>query len=216
MNSLLLFTSYYLLFTIMRSLYFLLFTLYLLLALACRPAAAPVSVSDAPVSINDVPTTNLPLPPNKNVGKMSWTKFDAVKNIDGETQNLNDLKGKVVVLDFWATYCPPCLDEIPHLNQLQTQYKATGLEIIGLHVGGEEDRPKVPSFAKKLKINYALATPESALEQLIFSDENSIPQTLVFDREGKLVERFIGYDLRVKNNLDKAIEKALNKSSASG
>ena len=195
----------------MKLLYLLPFIFYFLLFSACRPAAAPLSVADKPISINDVPTTNLPLPPNKNVAKMSWKKFDSVTNVDGESQTLADLKGKVVILDFWATYCPPCLDEIPHLNQLQMQHKANGLEIIGLHVGGEEDRPKVPSFAEKLKINYDLATPESALEQLIFSDENSIPQTLVFDRDGKLVERFVGYDLRVKNNLDKAIEKSLAK-----
>lgn len=195
----------------MRFLYFSLLVFSFSLASACRPAAAPVSVSDQPVSINDVPTTNLPLPPNKNLAQMSWTKFDTRTNADGETQKIEDLKGKVVVLDFWATYCPPCLEEIPHLNELQTKYKANGLEIIGLHVGGEEDRPKVPRFAKKLKINYALATPESALEQLIFANENSIPQTLVLDRKGKLLERFVGYDLRVKNNLDKAIEKALAK-----
>ncbi len=193
----------------MKLLYLLPFTFYLLLAVSCKPAAAPVSVSEKPVSINNVPTTNLPLPPNKNLAEMSWTKFDGATNADGNRQKIGDLKGKVVILDFWATYCPPCLEEIPHLNNLQAKYKDQGLEIIGLHVGGEEDRPKVPDFAKKLKINYALATPESDLENLIFYSSASIPQTLVLDREGKLVERFIGYDLKVKNDLDKAVEKSL-------
>ena len=195
----------------MKLFYLLPFTFYLLLAVSCKPAAAPVSVSEKPVSINNVPTTNLPLPPNKNLAEMSWTKFDGATNADGDRQKIGDLKGKVVILDFWATYCPPCLEEIPHLNDLQAKYKANGLEIIGLHVGGEEDRPKVPDFAEKLKINYALATPESDLENLIFYSSASIPQTLVLDREGKLVERFIGYDLKVKNDLDKAVEKALTK-----
>jgi thiol-disulfide isomerase/thioredoxin len=186
--------------------YFLLFTLAILLFTGCRPAAAPVSVSNQPMSN---PETNLPLPPDKPMSKMSWKTFDGTTNIDGDEQQIGDLKGKVVVLDFWATYCPPCLDEIPHLNELQTKHKENGLEIIGLNVGGEEDRPKVPAFAKKLNINYTLATPERALEVFIFQTDSSIPQTLVLDREGKLVERFVGYNLKIKNDLEKAIEKAL-------
>ena len=99
----------------MRLIYFLLFTFYFLLALACQPAAAPISVGNKPVSINNIPQTNVPLPPSKPLGEMSWTIFDGAKE-----QKLKDLQGKVVVLDFWATYCPPCLEEIPHLNYLQT------------------------------------------------------------------------------------------------
>ena len=194
---------------------FLLFTFYFLLASTfllasgCRPAAAPVSVSNKPIEKNRIPKTNLPMPPKKPIKEMSWKKFDGLTNADGEEQKLSDLKGKVVVLDFWATYCPPCLEEIPHLNELQAKHKEKGFEIIGLHVGGEEDRPRVPAFAKKLDISYSLATPELAFQAFVFQTDDSIPQTLVLDREGKLVERFVGYDLKIKNDLDKAIEKAL-------
>ena len=142
---------------------------------------------------------------------MTWTTFDGTTNTDGEDQKIGDLKGKVVILDFWATYCPPCLEEIPHLNELQTKYKEKGFEVIGLHVGGEEDRPRVPDFAKKLSINYTLASPEDALVGFVFQNDSAIPQTIVLDREGKLVERFVGYDLKIKNDLEKAIEKALEK-----
>ena len=171
---------------------------------ACRPAAAPVSVSDKPVSINSVPQTNLPLPPSKPLGEMSWTI------LNGGGQKLKDLQGKVVVLDFWATYCPPCLEEIPHLNELQTKYGAENLQIVGLNIGGEDDRPKIPAFAEKLKINYALAIPEDALMQFVFATQDEIPQTAVFDRSGKLIQKFVGYDLTVKNRLDKAIEQAVS------
>ena len=183
--------------------YFLLFTFPVLLATACRPAAAPVSVGNKPVSINNIPQTNVPLPPSKPLGEMSWT------TLDGTEQKLKDLQGKVVVLDFWATYCLPCLEEIPHLNELQTKYGAENLNIVGLNVGGDEDRPKIPAFVEKLKINYVLAIPEDALMQFIFANQNDIPQTAVFDRNGKLVEKFVGFDITVKNRLDKSVEKAI-------
>ncbi|MDQ6787028.1 MAG: TlpA family protein disulfide reductase [Acidobacteriota bacterium] len=170
---------------------------------SCRPPAAPISVSNKPVSINDVPQTNLPLPPSKSLTEMSWTSFE------GKKQKLGELKGKAVVLDFWATNCPPCLEEIPHLNALQTKYGAENLQIVGLHSGDEEDRARVPAFAEKLKINYLLATPEKELMRFIFATQDEIPQTAVFDRNGKLIHKFVGFDLKIKNDLDKAVEEAL-------
>lgn len=173
------------------------------LSSACRPAAAPVSVSNRPVSINNVPQTNAPLPPTKNIENLGWQTFG------GETKKLSDLKGKVVVLDFWATYCPPCLEEIPHLNDLQTKY-GENLQIVGLHVGDEDDRAKVPEFVKRLKINYLLGSPEDELSALLLADDDSIPQTFVFNRQGKLVKKMVGFDEIVKANLDDAIEQAIN------
>ncbi len=186
---------------------FLLFTFTFLLATACRPAAAPVSISNKPVSINDV---QLELPPTKPIEEMTFTKFNGSNNQDNETQKLKDLQGKVVILDFWATYCPPCIEEIPHLKNLQKQYGKENLEVIGLHVGGEEDRPKVPAFVEKLKIDYTLATPENELTRFIFGKETAIPQTAIFDRQGKLVKKIIGFDARIKKELDTAIEQTVN------
>lgn len=170
---------------------------------ACQRSAAPVSISNRPVSINGVPQTNAPMPPLKNVEKLGWQTSESVP------VKLGELKGKVVVLDFWATYCPPCLDEIPHLVALQERHKASGLEIVGLHVGGEEDRPKVPAFVEKLKMSYTLAYPEDALTEMLFGGNNAIPQTFVFDRKGNLVRKFVGFNDDIKNELDKIIEQAI-------
>ncbi len=187
----------------MKRFCFLIFAVYISLALACRPAAAPVSVSNKPVSINNIPQTNLPMPPSKNVENLGWTLFD------GKTQTLGEYKGKIVVLDFWATYCPPCLEEIPHLVELQNKY--ADLKVIGLHVGGEEDKPKIPSFVEKLKINYLLAYPQDELTGVLLGDDNAIPQTVVFDRNGNPINRFVGFDEIIKVELDDAIEEAVKK-----
>jgi thiol-disulfide isomerase/thioredoxin len=184
----------------MRILVFLLFTFYFLLVTACNPAR-PVSVSNQPVSINNIRQTNAPLPPSKPVEEMYWAKFD------GQIEKLKDLQGKVVVLDFWATYCGPCLQAIPHLVELQKKH--SDLQVVGLHVGGEEDRPKVPQFADKLKINYTLATPEDALSAFIFAGTTDIPQTAIFDKKGNLVRKFTGFDEKIKTEIDKTINETL-------
>lgn len=186
----------------MRIFVFCLLIFAFLLSTACRPAAAPVSVANRPSSINDMPTTNQPLPPLKNVESLGWTNFD------GQKQTLGELKGKVVILDFWATYCPPCIEEIPHLRELQSKY-GEDLKVIGLHVGGDEDKPKVPAFVEKLKIDYTLAYPEDDLTRALLGNDNSIPQTAVFGRDGKLVTKLVGFDNIVKMQLDDAIETSI-------
>lgn len=194
--------------TAMRFFYFCFFCAAFATLAACH-AAKPVSVSQNPVSINDRPTTNQPLPPSKPLGEMSWTIFDGKTNADGSEQKLKNLQGKAVILDFWATYCPPCIAEIPHLKELQAKYGKDNLVVVGLHVGAEDDRPKVPAFVEKLKIDYPLATPEDGLISFIFNNNDSIPQTAVFDRNGILIEKFIGFGEQTKIDLDSAVSRAV-------
>jgi thiol-disulfide isomerase/thioredoxin len=171
---------------------------------SCRPAAAPVAISNKPVSINDVRQPNVPMPPSKPLTEMSWTDFD------GKEQKLKDLQGKVVILDFWATYCPPCIEEIPHLNDLRAKYGDENLQVIGLHVGGDDDRPLVPAFAERLKISYPLATPEDELVKFVFATRDDIPQTAIFDRKGVMVKKIVGFSDAIKKELDTAVEQAVN------
>src|SRR5687767_7363296 len=169
----------------------------------CRPAAAPVSVGNKPVSVNGVRAIDAQAQPLKPVPEMSWTGFE------GNVQKVKDLKGKVVILDFWATYCKPCIEEIPHLMELQAKYGADNLHIVGLHVGGEEDKPKVPEFVERLRITYPLAYPEDALTAYIFGQQTAIPQTAIFDRNGKMVKKITGFDKTIKVDLDQAVAAAM-------
>src|SRR5438309_11910371 len=73
---------------------------------------------------------------------------------------LSDYKGKVVVLDFYATWCEPCRAETPGLVQLQKQYQQQGLQIVGLNVGGADDRDQVTAFAKEFGSEYPLGFPD--------------------------------------------------------
>jgi thiol-disulfide isomerase/thioredoxin len=176
---------------------------FVLVAAGCRPAAAPVAVSDKPVSVNERRTTNAPLPPTKPFIEMSWT------TADDRVQKLGDLAGKAVILDFWATYCEPCKREIPHLNSLIARHGKDNLHVVGLNVGGEEDRPKIPGFIATTKIDYEIAWPEEALTNFIFSERSDIPQTAIFDRKGRMVTKIIGFNDQIQKELDAAVEQAL-------
>ena len=190
----------------MKRLFLLLFPFAFLLVTACRPAAAPVTVGNKPVSINDVPLKDAPGRPMKPVPEMSWTSFD------GNIKKLRDFQGKVVILDFWATYCKPCIEEIPHLKELQAKYGSDNLLVVGLHVGGKEDEPKVPEFVERLKITYSLAYPEDALTSYIFGQDTAIPQTAIFDRKGRLIKKIVGFDPKIKIELDEIVEKAVREN----
>jgi len=122
---------------------------------------------------------------------------------------LSDYQGKVVVLDFYATWCEPCRAEIPHLIRLQKQYADKGFQVIGLNVGGDEDHPEVPAFAKQLGISYLLAFPDDDVVDRYLRDNQNIPQAYVFDRQGKLVKRFIGYSSDSAGELDQAVRTAV-------
>ncbi|MFN6964239.1 MAG: TlpA family protein disulfide reductase [Pyrinomonadaceae bacterium] len=172
------------------------------LLLSCGNAAAPVSISSQPVSINGVRQKGVPPKP---LPLMSWTSQD------GQKQKVDDFRGRVLILDFWATYCEPCRREIPHLNELQARYGAADLQIVGLHSGGDEDRPKIPAFVTDTKMDYPVGFPEDALVSYVFEENDAIPQTVVIDREGRLVTKIIGFDDQIRRQLDAAVESAISR-----
>jgi hypothetical protein len=92
---------------------------------------------------------------------------------------------------------------------LHDKFEPRGLRLVGLNVGGADDRIKVSGFAKELGIQYPLGFPDQVLTDLFLSDDQTIPQTFVFDRQGLLVKRFIGYDAFTDVGLDQAINEAM-------
>jgi thiol-disulfide isomerase/thioredoxin len=150
------------------------------------------------------PSTSEPMPPLNPRSEMGW-----VLN-DGSRARLADFQGKVLVLDFYATWCEPCRQSIPRLIALQKDYGLKGLQIVGLNVGGPDDRIKVADFARDLGIQYPLGFPDKAVTDLFFSGDQTIPQTFVFGREGQLLKRFIGYDESAEVELEKVISEAVS------
>lgn len=114
-----------------------------------------------------------------------------------------------MILDFYATWCEPCRAETPRLVELQRQYAAQGLQVIGLNVGGEEDREQVPNYAKQFGIQYPLAFPDDELADSYLGDNQNIPQAFVFDRNGNMVKRFVGYSDSSGGELERVVKASL-------
>ena len=112
-------------------------------------------------------------------------------DLTGKSVSSKEFAGKVVILDFWATWCPPCREEIPHFVTLQKKYEGKGLAIVGLALdaGGASD---VAPFAKEHAINYPILIGNDDVAKA-YGGVNAIPTTFVIDRQGKIVKRFIGF-----------------------
>jgi cytochrome c biogenesis protein CcmG/thiol:disulfide interchange protein DsbE len=109
---------------------------------------------------------------------------------DGKTYDLNKLTGKVVVVNFWATWCGPCRIEIPDFIEVYKNYKGRGVEIIGVSLDREEWE-KVTPFVKKNNINYPIVMGNGEIARK-FSNFNAIPTTFIIDKKGTIVDEHTG------------------------
>jgi thiol-disulfide isomerase/thioredoxin len=175
--------------------------LFVALSVACESA----DHSKTPV-VSGPASTALPMPPvnGKSINDMGWLLAD------GQRNSFSQYNGSVLILDFYATWCEPCRRSIPQLVALQDRFKDQGLRVVGLNVGGPTDLPKVFAFAREFKIQYTLAVPEADLTAFLLSEGQRIPQTFVFDRQGRLTKRFIGFSDSDSEVLKSAVESALN------
>jgi thiol-disulfide isomerase/thioredoxin len=115
----------------------------------------------------------------------------AVRTLDGRTLRLDELRGRPVILDFWATWCAPCRASMPHLSTMQSRYGTRGLVIVGLSV---DDAPpqEVRRFAERLRLRFPVAiASEGLLDD--YGPIGSIPTTIFIDRRGRIVRRVVGY-----------------------
>ncbi len=130
-----------------------------------------------------------------------------LKTLDGKTLRLSDLRGKTVVLNFWATWCPPCKVELPWFVDLQKQYGSQGLEIVGISEdeGGKE---KVAQFAKEMGVNYTIAVDDNSVSTK-YGDVEDLPTTFYINRDGKIVEYAMG--LLDRSEIEQKMKSALSR-----
>ncbi len=129
----------------------------------------------------------------------------ALTDLQGKTVKLSDLRGKAVVLNFWATWCPPCKAEIPWFVELQKRYGAQGLQVVGVNMD-DGDRKDVEKFVAENSINYpVLLGKEKVAEQ--YGGIDYLPTTFYIDRSGVVIDRVFGQPERaeIEQNIKRAI-----------
>jgi thiol-disulfide isomerase/thioredoxin len=109
-----------------------------------------------------------------------------LKSIEGRVLRLNDYRGKVVLLNFWATWCAPCRAEMPDLIKWQREYRRRGLQIIGVTYP-PEDPAEIRKFIKSINVNYPIALGEKQTKA-IFDEGETIPISVVIDKSGTVRE----------------------------
>lgn len=167
-----------------------------------RPKAGPVSINPAKPA-PAAPATMTTLPP-----LVLDTELKAVK---GKPIKLSNYAGKVLVVNLWATWCGPCRNEIPELVKFHKEYRAKGLEVVGLSTENPEASAEgVRQFVKEFDMDYRVGWVTPAVANSLMQGRDAIPQSFVISRDGRVLQRFIGFSIAATpQQLREAIENAL-------
>lgn len=128
-----------------------------------------------------------PSPAEREAAKLHGQQIDLIlKDLSGIEQSLTTLKGRVVILNFWATYCIPCRKEMPDLAAIQNEFGALGVQVIGVSTDEPESRNKVVQFVKQTKINFPIWVGGSTDHMMRFGLGGALPGTVVIGRDGRV------------------------------
>jgi peroxiredoxin len=133
-------------------------------------------------------------------------------DLEGKTVSLEELRGGIVVVDFWATWCPPCLMSIPELVEVQEKYRDKGVTILGISVDQPENisETDLRAFRSKLKMNYRVLRADRQVMSDYFvggGAQIAIPTLFVVDQQGKIREKLVGFR---PGKLEETLKKLLS------
>jgi cytochrome c biogenesis protein CcmG, thiol:disulfide interchange protein DsbE len=133
----------------------------------------------------------------------------ALKDLEGSSWSSKDHRGEVLLVNFWATWCPPCREETPDLIELQKRFGTRGFTVVGVNM---DDRPAetVPSFVHSFKVNYPILLPNP--EFVLADAVESLPTSFLIDRNGGVARSFVGQ--ASSEELTAQIEALLKESAA--
>jgi peroxiredoxin len=130
-----------------------------------------------------------------------------LSDLNGNKVNLSAMKGKVVMVEFWATWCPPCKESIPEINKLYIKYKDKGFTVLAISVDKGLDSAELAEFAREYSLTYPVMLDNGKASSSY--RVGSIPTSFMIDKNGRMVSKHIGYDPDLLESLSKEIETLL-------
>ena len=127
-----------------------------------------------------------------DTGNVAELMAATLPDMDGKSQALAQWRGKVMVVNFWATWCAPCLEEIPEFVRMQEKFGHRGLQFVGIAI---DNRDKVREFAVKFRMNYPVLVGEMEAIELVRkvgNERGGLPFTVIMDRKGRLIGTELG------------------------
>lgn len=128
---------------------------------------------------------------NTNINTAPLYKASLI-DMQGAKQNLNQYKGKIIVLNFWATWCPPCREEMPELSRLYQEFQNKNVVVLGLAI---DDLALVKEFLQTSPVNYPIFITENESMELgteLGNDQGVLPYTIIIDADGNVIKTFFG------------------------
>ncbi len=129
-----------------------------------------------------------------------------LRTLDGQKLRLGEQRGRVVLVNFWATWCGPCRQEMPHLNKLYEKYKSSGFVLLGVNV--DDDTRQAAGVADKLGVKFPVL-PDADKRVSKQYDLSAMPSTVLIDRDGKVRYLHRGYQSGYEDTYDKQIRELL-------
>jgi peroxiredoxin len=129
--------------------------------------------------------------------------------LEGKAIRLSDFRGKAVLLNFWATWCEPCKLEMPWFVQLQKQYAAQGLQVVGVAMDDAKIED-IAKFAEEMKVDYPILTGKDSERDNVanlYGGVQFLPETFFIDRDGKIVDKVFG--LKSRSDIEDSVKKSL-------
>ncbi len=144
------------------------------------------------------------------IAKITTAPDFTLDSLDGKSVRLSDLRGKAVLLNFWATWCGPCKIEMPWFVELQKEYGPQGLQVVGVAMD-DSSKDDIAKFAKDMGVNYPVLLGKEAVGDA-YGGVPALPETFFISRDGKIVDKIIG--LKGRSEIEDAVKKALNAQPA--
>ncbi|GAB4272388.1 MAG: hypothetical protein Kow0092_27430 [Deferrisomatales bacterium] len=127
-------------------------------------------------------------------------------SVDGREVSLSDFAGKVVLIHFWATWCPPCRAAIPHEMELQETYGDEGFVVLGLSL--DKDPEELREFLDRRPVNYPMLLVDEATRQA-YGGVPTVPLTVVIDRQGRIRKKLLGFSFETAETIERTVRNLL-------